>query len=198
MRPHEVFASMPSEHTTAFFTTLAQECPGLFTQAVQAASIATKSRPQYLLRQPLDKRAAALRRVLARVASGPMAEEILATYFVDCRKEVLVAWLDRFVTEFPREKTGRWRGASSRTGLQGSGIRQRALDHPRAAQRWSHRVDERGREQSRNLRVREVAQHPQLPRILPPRRSSFASAARGFPRSITCHIKFGRFTFPLP
>ena len=95
MRPHEVFASMPSEHTTAFFTTLAQECPGLFTQAVQAASIATKSRPQYLLRQPLDKRAAALRRVLARVASGPMAEEILATYFVDCRKEVLVAWLER-------------------------------------------------------------------------------------------------------
>ncbi|HIG00999.1 MAG TPA: hypothetical protein EYQ66_06790 [Myxococcales bacterium] len=95
MRPHEVFASMPSEHTTAFFTTLAQDCPGLFTQAVQAASVATKSRPQYLLRQPLDKRAAALRRVLARVASGPMAEEILASYFVDCRKEVLVAWLDR-------------------------------------------------------------------------------------------------------
>ena len=53
-----------------------------------------KSRPQYLFRQPIEKRGAAVRRALARVASGPIAEEILATYFLECRKEVLVAWLD--------------------------------------------------------------------------------------------------------
>jgi hypothetical protein len=95
MRPHEVFAAMPPDQTTAFFTTLAEECPAMFSQAIHAASIATKSRPQYLLRQPLEKRAAAVRRALARVASAPMAEEVLAAYFVECRKDVLVAWLDR-------------------------------------------------------------------------------------------------------
>jgi len=95
MRPHEVFAAMPPDQTTVFFRTLAEECPAMFSQAIAAASIATKSRPQYLLRQPLEKRAGAVRRALARVASAPMAEEVLAAYFVECRKDVLVAWLDR-------------------------------------------------------------------------------------------------------
>ena len=94
MRPHEIFAAMPPEHGQAFFATLAEQCPALFTQAVHAAAVAMKSRPQYLFRQPPEKRGAAVRRALARVAAGPMAEEILATYFLECRKEVLVAWLD--------------------------------------------------------------------------------------------------------
>ncbi len=95
MRPHEIFAAMPPEHAEAFFATLAEQCPALFTQAVHAAALAMKSRPQYLFRQPPEKRGAAVRRALARVASGPMAEEVLATYFLECRKEVLTDWLDR-------------------------------------------------------------------------------------------------------
>ncbi len=99
MRPHEIFAAMPPERTSAFFSALAEHCPAMFSQAVQAASLAMKSRPQYLLRQPMDKRAAAVRRALARVASGPFAEEVLASYFLECRKEVLEAWLDRLGLE---------------------------------------------------------------------------------------------------
>ncbi|MDE0885037.1 MAG: hypothetical protein OSB70_05845 [Myxococcota bacterium] len=95
MRPHEIFASMPPEQTTAFFGTLSDECPAVFQQAVHAASLAMKSRPRYLLKQPLEKQALAVRRALARVAAGPLAEEILASYFIECRKEVLEAWLDR-------------------------------------------------------------------------------------------------------
>ena len=95
MRPHEIFASMPPEQTTAFFTALSEQCPAVFQQAVFAASAAMKSRPQYLLKRPLAKRAVAVRRALARVAAGPIAEEVLASYFIECRKEVLVAWLDR-------------------------------------------------------------------------------------------------------
>ena len=95
MRPHEIFAAMPPEQTASFFAALAEECPAVFQQAVHAAAQAMKSRPQYLLRQPMEKRAAAVRRALARVASGPFAEEVLASYFLECRKKVLVAWLDQ-------------------------------------------------------------------------------------------------------
>lgn len=99
MRPHEIFAAMPPDQASAFFETLADQCPGIFQQAVHAAALALNSRPQFLLRQPLDKRGAAVRRTLARVASGALAEEVLAAYFLECRKKVLVAWLDRLGLE---------------------------------------------------------------------------------------------------
>jgi hypothetical protein len=35
-----------------------------------------------------------VRRALARVAASDVAEELLAVYFLDCRKELLVEWLD--------------------------------------------------------------------------------------------------------
>ncbi len=33
------------------------------------------------------------------MASGPIAEEILATYFLECRKELLTEWLDQLGLE---------------------------------------------------------------------------------------------------
>jgi hypothetical protein len=94
MRPHEIFAAMPPEHAEAFFGRLADESPAMFSQAVQAAAIALKSRPRFLMKQPLPKRVAAVRRALARVAAGPVAEEVLAVYFLECRKDMLAEWLD--------------------------------------------------------------------------------------------------------
>jgi hypothetical protein len=52
------------------------------------------ARPQYLRKQPLERQAAAVRRALSRVRSNEMAEELLAVYFLDCRKELLLEWLD--------------------------------------------------------------------------------------------------------
>jgi hypothetical protein len=52
------------------------------------------ARPTYLQRQPFEKQVAAVRRALSRVASDGVAEEILAVYFLECRKELLVEWLD--------------------------------------------------------------------------------------------------------
>jgi hypothetical protein len=94
MRPHEIFASMTPEHAESMLRRLAKESPGMFMQAVHAAAIALKSRPQFLMKQPMERRTHAVRRALARVASGPVAEEILAVYFLECRKEVLTEWLD--------------------------------------------------------------------------------------------------------
>jgi hypothetical protein len=53
-----------------------------------------KARPIYLQRQPFEKRAEAVRRTLSRVATNQIADEVLAVYFLECRKELLVEWLD--------------------------------------------------------------------------------------------------------
>lgn len=95
MRPHEIFAAMSKEHSEAFFGRLAEQSPMTFSQALAGAAEAMNSRPGYLLKQPMDKRVAALRRSLARVAARTLAEEILAVYFIECRKELLTDWLDR-------------------------------------------------------------------------------------------------------
>ena len=99
MRPHEIFAAMPPEQSEAFFQRLAEESPLTFTQALAGAATATNSRPQYLLKQPMAKRVAAVRRALSRVAAKPLAEEILAVYFLECRKELLTQWLDQLGLE---------------------------------------------------------------------------------------------------
>jgi hypothetical protein len=94
MRSYQVFASMTPEQATAMMRVLAEKVPGMFDQAVAAASAALKARPVYLQRQPFEKRADAVRRALARVAANDVASEILAVYFLECRKELLVEWLD--------------------------------------------------------------------------------------------------------
>ena len=73
---------------------LAESSPPMFEQALLAASAAMNARPVYLKRQPRDKQAQAVRRALSRVAANGVAEEILAVYFLECRKELLVEWLD--------------------------------------------------------------------------------------------------------
>ncbi len=94
MRSYQVFAAMSQEDAARFMKTLADEVPTMFNQALMAASAAMKARPVYLKRQPFEKRAAAVRRALSRVAANPVADEVLAVYFLDCKKELLTEWLD--------------------------------------------------------------------------------------------------------
>ena len=58
------------------------------------AGAAMRARPVFLKKQPFERRAEAIRRALARVASNDLAEEFLAVYFLECRKPLLVEWLD--------------------------------------------------------------------------------------------------------
>ncbi len=94
MRSHQVFASMSAERAAQMLAPLARQVPSVFAQALAAASAALKARPVYLLRQPFAKRAEAVRRALSRVASEPVASEVLAVYVLECRRELLVGWLD--------------------------------------------------------------------------------------------------------
>jgi hypothetical protein len=94
MRSYQVFAAMPPEQATQMLRTLAERVPATYASTVQLASAAFKMRPAYLQRQPFEKRAESIRRALARVASNAVAQEILAVYFLECRKPLLVEWLD--------------------------------------------------------------------------------------------------------
>jgi hypothetical protein len=94
MRAYQVFTRMTDAEASRFLAVLAEKSPALHVQALGAAAAAMRARPQYLLKQPHEKRAEAVRRALARVASSDVAEELLAVYFLDGRKELLIEWLD--------------------------------------------------------------------------------------------------------
>jgi hypothetical protein len=94
MRSFQVFAAMSPEEAERMMKVLSKEAPAMFRQAVDAAAVSIKARPVYLRRQPFEKRAAAVRRSLARVLANPVADEVLAVYFLECRKELLLEWLD--------------------------------------------------------------------------------------------------------
>lgn len=94
MRAYQVFASMSPEQAGRVLQALREHAPAMYTQALAAASVALKARPQFVLKQPPAKRAVLARRALARVAASELAEEVLAHYFLEVRKELLVEWLD--------------------------------------------------------------------------------------------------------
>jgi hypothetical protein len=94
MRSYQVFASMTPERAVEMMRVLKQGSPGMFRQAVDAAAVSIKARPVWMRRQPFEKRSEAIRRALARVTANPIADEVLAIYFLECRKELLIEWLD--------------------------------------------------------------------------------------------------------
>lgn len=94
LRAYQVFAGMDTARAESFFRRMQENAPAVFSQAVAAAGAALNMRPAFLRKQPFDKRAASVRRALSRVASNAAAEEILAVYFLECRKALLIEWLD--------------------------------------------------------------------------------------------------------
>ncbi len=94
MRSYQVFATMSPEHARDVLKAISEAAPAVFSQAVAVASAALRARPVFLMRQPFEKRADAVRRTLSRVAASDLAEELLAVYFLQCRKPLLLEWLD--------------------------------------------------------------------------------------------------------
>jgi hypothetical protein len=62
--------------------------------ALAAAAEAFRLRPEFLRRQPREKRAEWVRRALSRPRSSAMAEEVLAEFFLSSGKDLLVELLD--------------------------------------------------------------------------------------------------------
>lgn len=94
MRCYQVFAQMSPEQAVRVLREIQEKAPAAFVQALGLAASALRARPVYLTRLPFEKRAEAVRRALSRVASNAVAEEILAVYFLECHRPLLVEWLD--------------------------------------------------------------------------------------------------------
>ena len=94
MKPHQVFARLSPERAFALLSKVQEKLPGVYTQAVGAACVTLKARPQFMMKQPPAKRAAFVRQALSRVAAGSIAEEVLAAYFLEVRRDLLTEWLD--------------------------------------------------------------------------------------------------------
>ena len=94
MRAYQVFQGLAPERAESLFRELREKSPAAFQQAVAVAAGAMRARPVYLLRQPFEKQARAVRQALSRVAANELAEDLLATYFLECRRDLVVEWLD--------------------------------------------------------------------------------------------------------
>jgi hypothetical protein len=94
MRSHHVFVRMTPERAAQVMALLVEKSPAVYTQAVAVTSAAMNARPKFLMRQPAEKRADMVRRTLARVRANDLAEEVLAAYFLEGRRELLTEWLD--------------------------------------------------------------------------------------------------------
>lgn len=99
MRPYQLFAAMKPEQARALLAALEEKAPIAWAQALGLTAGALKARPVFVKKQPPERRAELMRKALSRVASSPIAEEMLAVYFLDCRNELLVDWLDRIGVE---------------------------------------------------------------------------------------------------
>ena len=94
MKAYQVFARMTPERTHALLESLREGAPAVYTQALAAASAWLRARPQFVLKQSPDKRAKLVRQALSRLSTSLVAEEVLAAYFLQVTKRLLVEWLD--------------------------------------------------------------------------------------------------------
>ena len=94
MKAYQVFARMSPERAHTLLEALREGAPAVYSQALAAASVWLRARPQFVRKQSPDKRAKLVRQALARVSTSIVAEEVLAAYFLQVKKPLLVEWLD--------------------------------------------------------------------------------------------------------
>jgi len=94
MRSNEVFAQMTPEQATAFLDELVQKAKPVAALALNAAAQAFKLRPTFIRKQPRARQANWMRQALGRNVGAAMAEEVLAAYFLEHHKDMLIELLD--------------------------------------------------------------------------------------------------------
>jgi hypothetical protein len=94
LKAYQVFARMTPERTHALLESLREGAPAVYTQSLAAASAWLRARPQFVMKQSPEKRAKLVRQALARFSTSIVAEEVLAAYFLQVKKPLLIEWLD--------------------------------------------------------------------------------------------------------
>jgi hypothetical protein len=94
VKAYQVFARMTPERTHALLEGLRKGAPAIYAQALGAASVWLKARQQFVMKQTPERRAKLVRQALARFSTSLVAEEVLAAYFLQVKKPLLIEWLD--------------------------------------------------------------------------------------------------------
>jgi hypothetical protein len=94
VRSNEIFSRMKPEEAERFLAEVHRLAPAVATLALNAAAGAFRLRPEFLRRQPRARQAEWVRRALGRRIGAPLAEEVLATYFLEHQRPLLVELLD--------------------------------------------------------------------------------------------------------
>ncbi len=97
IRRAEVYLS-PKE-AERFLGELLKQTPALGAMALNAVAEAFRLRPQFLKRQPRKRQAEWMRKVFGRTSSAVIAEELLASYFLDQHSDLIVELLDQLGVE---------------------------------------------------------------------------------------------------
>jgi hypothetical protein len=85
---------MNPEAALTFLNEIHEQAPAVEEIALSAAAGAFRLRPIFLRRQPRKRQAEWMRQALSRTAMAAVAEEALATYFLEYHVELLAEWLD--------------------------------------------------------------------------------------------------------
>ncbi len=94
MRSNEIFAAMSGGEALSFLEEMRESAPDVAKLALAAAAEAFRLRPEFLKRQPRPRQAEWMRRALGRTVGARLAEEVLATYFLEHEKDLLIELLD--------------------------------------------------------------------------------------------------------
>ncbi len=94
MRSNEIFAGMSGGEALSFLEEMRESAPDVAKLALAAAAEAFRLRPEFLKRQPPPRQAEWMRRALGRTVGARLAEEVLATYFLEHEKDLLIELLD--------------------------------------------------------------------------------------------------------
>jgi hypothetical protein len=90
---------MTPEAAERFLEELVEEGPTAAALVLNAVAQAFRLRPQFLRRQPRARQAQWMRQTLGRTSSASIAEEILASYFLDHHADLLTECLDALGVE---------------------------------------------------------------------------------------------------
>jgi hypothetical protein len=99
VRSNEVFGWLGPERGREFLAELLEKNPTAAAVAFGAAAEAFHLRPQFLKKQPLEKRAEWARRALSTSKAANTAEQVLAEYFLETHRPLVIELLDTLEVE---------------------------------------------------------------------------------------------------
>jgi hypothetical protein len=130
MRSNEIFSRMTTEEAERFLVEVRSEAPDVAKLALDAAAGAFRLRPEFLRRQPRARQAEWMRRALGRRVGAALAEEVLATYFLEHHRELLVELLEALGVE---HEEGRLKQDVPACPARAPAVRVRLADRGRVA-----------------------------------------------------------------